>query len=259
MQVSWYRPAPAAPWLHATVMWIDPVRTQIGLYPGALNPPPSSLAQGPTMVPPTARRNLIATFNSGFYLSTPNGAQPGAVREGFAVNGTVYSPFVHGLATLVVTATGGVDIAAWTGGAAPAAVDVVARQNLPLLVNHGAPTPAAARPTVWGETLGGVPAVSRTALGIDSAGRLLYVSAPSQTAASLATILVHLGAVRAMELDINPEWPVAITYHKRGGHLPTMLFPNYQQSPGVFLSPGQKDFFAVYLRDPGTPLGHMPW
>ena len=108
-------------------------------------------------------------------------------------------------------------------------------------------------------TLGGVPAVSRTALGIDSAGHLLYVSAPSQTAASLATILVHLGAVRAMELDINPEWPVAITYHKHGGHLPTMLFPNYQQSPGVFLSPGQKDFFAVYLRGPGTALGHVPW
>ena len=259
MQVSWYRPVQTNPAIRATVLWIDPTRSQIGLYPGQINPPPSSLPLGPTMVPHSARQNLLATFNSGFYLSTPYGAQPGAVHEGFAVNGTVYSPFVRGLATLVVTASGTVDIAAWTGGSKPPPTDVVARQNLPLLVNHGAPTPSTAQPSVWGETLGGVPAVSRTALAIDGAGHLLYVSAPSQTAASLANILVHLGAVRAMELDINPEWPVAITYHRHGGHSPVMLFPNYQQTPDVFLKPGQKDFFAVYLRDPGTPPGRVPF
>jgi hypothetical protein len=241
------------------VLWIDPTRSQIALYPGKQNPPPSGLPQGPTMVPTSARRNLLATFNSGFYLSTPYGAQPGAVHEGFAVNGHVYSPFVRGLATLVVTSNGGVDITAWSGGSKPPPSDVVARQNLPLLVDHGAPTPAAGQPSVWGATLNGVPAVDRTALGVDRAGNLLYVSAPSQTAASLARILVHVGAVRAMELDINPEWPVAIVYRKPGGRSPRMLFPNYQQTPGVFLSPGMKDFFAVYLRDPGTSPGREPF
>ena len=259
MQTSWYRPDRTDTSIRASVIWIDPARSQIALYPGQQNPPPSSLPQGPTMVPGSARANLLATFNSGFYLSTPNGAQPGAVREGFAVNGHVYSPFVGGLATLTVTAQGGVDIAAWTGGSTTPAADVVARQNLPLLVNHGAPTAAAGHPSVWGATLGGVPAVARTALGIDSAGHLLYVSAPSQTAASLADILVHVGAVRAMELDINPEWPVAITYRRPGGRSPSMLFANYQQAPDVFLHPGKKDFFAVYLRDPGTPPGREPF
>lgn len=259
MQVSWYRPDPANPSIRATVMWIDPTRSQIALYPGRQNPPPSPVPQGPAMVPPSARRNLLATFNSGFYVSTPYGSQPGAVHEGFAVNGTVYSPFVNGLATLVVAADGSVDIAPWSGGSKPPATDVVARQNLPLLVNHGKPTNAASRPSVWGATLGGVPDVDRTALGVDRAGHLLYVEAPSQTATSLASILVHVGAVRAMELDINPEWPVAIVYHKRGGRSPRMLFANYQQTPGVFLQPGTKDFFAVYLRDPETSPGREPF
>src|SRR5205085_810443 len=146
VQVTWYRPDPGNPSIRATVMWIDPTRSQVALYPGRQNPPPSPLPQGPAMVPPSARRNLLATFNSGFYLATPNGSQPGAVREGFAVNGNVYSPFVKGLATLVVTADGGVDIAPWTGGSKPPPADVVARQNLPLLVNHGVPTAAADRP-----------------------------------------------------------------------------------------------------------------
>jgi hypothetical protein len=29
--------------------------------------------------------------------------------------------------------------------------------------------------------------------------------------------MIELGSVRAIELDINPEWPSFITYRKRGG------------------------------------------
>ena len=40
---------------------------------------------------------------------------------------------------------------------------------------------------------------------------------------------MHAGAVRAIELDINPEWPTLVTYG-RGGVGPTKVVPNYQQS-----------------------------
>ena len=97
VQIAWYRSDPANPSIRATIAWIDPSRTQLALYPGSLNPPPApALPQGPTMVPPSARSRLIATFNSGFYLTTPYGSQPGSVAEGFAVNHRVYSPMLQG-------------------------------------------------------------------------------------------------------------------------------------------------------------------
>jgi hypothetical protein len=41
---------------------------------------------------------------------------------------------------------------------------------------------------------------------------LIYVAADGQTVITLAKILQHVGAVRAMEFDINPEWHTLITY-----------------------------------------------
>jgi hypothetical protein len=61
-------------------------------------------------------------------------------------------------------------------------------------------------------------------------------------------LLIHVGAVRAIELDINPEWPSFITYSSPGGHDPIKLVPNDQQSSGRYLTPDDRDFFAVYRR-----------
>ena len=65
---------------------------------------------------------------------------------------------------------------------------------------------------------------------------------------SLAQILVHAGAVRAMELDINAEWPSFNSYGRRGGGDPRQLVPNTQQSATRYLVPDDRDFFAVYRR-----------
>ena len=64
----------------------------------------------------------------------------------------------------------------------------------------------------WGYTLGGVTRVWRTGVGIDRRGNLIYVAADDQTVITLAKILQHVGAVRAMEFDINPDWHTLITY-----------------------------------------------
>jgi hypothetical protein len=68
---------------------------------------------------------------------------------------------------------------------------------------------------------------------------------------SLARILQRAGAVRAMQLDINPEWPTLITYRHRGGLQPERIVPNYQQPPTRYLVPDDRDFFAFYRRIPG--------
>jgi len=69
---------------------------------------------------------------------------------------------------------------------------------------------------------------------------------------TLAKILQHAGAVRAMEFDINPEWHTLITYiHGPGGLVPTIVGPNPMQSPTRYLVPDDRDFFAVYRPVPG--------
>jgi hypothetical protein len=90
--------------------------------------------------------------------------------------------------------------------------------------------------------------VWRSAVGIDRHGNLIYAAAPDQTVRSLAQIMVHAGAVRAMELDINSYWPSFITYRAPGAGHPANLLADMVRSPLRYLTPDDRDFFAVYLR-----------
>ena len=77
-------------------------------------------------------------------------------------------------------------------------------------------------------------------------------AAGNQTVVTLAQILQHAGAVTAMELDINPEWHTLITYGHRSRRLiPTMVEPQPMQSADRYLTPDNRDFFAVYRRVAG--------
>jgi hypothetical protein len=57
--------------------------------------------------------------------------------------------------------------------------------------------------------------------------------------------------VRAVELDINPEWVAAYLYGHRGGVAPLAPVPIVPGQPGVpgqFLSPYSRDFFTIVAR-----------
>ena len=229
--------------------WIRTAATVLGLYPGYEGPGVTSLPRGPESVPSTGLGRLLATFNSGFYEHDGLG--------GFYTNHTLYFPMIKGLATVVRYTNGTVGITQWAGGPDPGPTVVMARQNLPLLVDNSRPTPRTADDFAWGLTLHGAPAVWRSALGIDKNGNLIYAAAPAQTAASMASVMVQLHCVRAMELDINPEWPIFVTYSGPGAMGPALDVPNPNQIPNRFLYPSTKDFFAVFLsRGPGEP---QPW
>jgi hypothetical protein len=230
----------------ASIAWFRSSRTQLALYPGIKNPGSTRYARGPESVPTSGLTNLVATFNSGFYLKDAPG--------GFFAHGTLYAPMIRGLATVVSYRDGHIDIIRWTGARRPGPDILMARQNLQLLVDNGHIAPGVNVSFAWGVTLGGVPAVWRSAIGIDSNGDLVYVAAPAQTAPSLADVLVHAGAVRAMELDINPEWPILATFGRPEAGAPSLVVPNPNQVATRFLTPNIKDFFAVYLRTTIAPL-----
>jgi Phosphodiester glycosidase len=237
-----FRPQAAYPRLLAYVAWIDHSLTRLALYPGRYEPP-SAAPRGPIQVPFGQRWRLLATFNSGFTHKDGHG--------GFAVNGATYEPLRPGDATAIAYSDGRVDVRAWTGGPSAGSTVMLARQNLPLLVDRARPSAALARNWEWGSTLGNAVQVWRSALGVDSRGNLIYAAANYQTAASLAQLMIHVGAVRAMELDINAEWPTFIAYGRRGGRDPLKLVPNAQQSASRYLQPDDRDFFAVYARAGG--------
>ncbi|MGZ4440229.1 MAG: phosphodiester glycosidase family protein [Gaiellaceae bacterium] len=247
--VTDFRPDPSYPSIVAYVAWIDRTRTRLALYPGRYEPP-SGGPRGPMQVPADQRGRLLATFNSGFTYKDGHG--------GFAVDGVTYEPLRQGLATLVEYRSGRVDVTSWRGGSSPGPDVVLVRQNAPLLVAGGVPT-SDPYGSAWGYTLGNKVRVWRSAVGIDKRGNLLYAAADYQTVASMAALMAHAGAVRAMELDINSEWPTFDTYVSRGGNDPIRLVPNYQQSPTRYLRPDDRDFFAVYAAGPKrrgtTPMG----
>jgi hypothetical protein len=224
----------------AGVAWIDHTRTSTVLYPGRSEPAVSLPDRGPSEVPTDQRSRLVATFNSGFKLSDSGG--------GFAYHGHTYASLQNGLATAVRYSSGKVDIVSWSGGSSAGSDVVYARQNLPLIVNHGQPNPNLSDGPEWGATLGNAILVWRSAVGIDKHGNLLYAAANDQTVHSLAEILIRAGAVRAMELDINSEWTSFITYRFPGAGHPANILDAMQPSSSRYLSPDDRDFFAVYMK-----------
>ena len=227
----------------AYVAWIDRTRTRLALYPGTDEPVAAS-PRGLGDVPQGQRWRLLATFNGGFKSASNAG--------GFLVNGRASEPLKRGLGTLVEYRDGSLAILNWQGRTNPHLL-VLARQNLPPLVWAGRANPTVSNFRLWGLTYGGGQAVWRTAIGLTSRGDLVYAAANAQTPASLATLMVQLGAIRAIELDINPQVPTFIGYARRGGRAPTAFVPNPMQSTDRYLTPDRRDFFAVYTRAGGGP------
>ena len=240
--ITSFRPNPSYPQLVAGVAWINRTNTHVQLYPGRLEPSVSLPSRGPMEVPTELRSKLVATFNSGFKLSDSGG--------GFAIGGHAYSPLKDGLATILQYRDGRTDVRSWSGGPSvpPTSNIIYARQNLPLIVDHGRPNPNLSDGPQWGATLGNAIQVWRSAVGIDRHGNLIYAAANDQTVGSLAAITIRAGAVRAMELDINTYWTSFITYRHPGAADPANLLSSMDRSPERYLTPDDRDFFAVYQR-----------
>jgi phosphodiester glycosidase len=240
--VTTFRTEVDYPRIVAYVAWFDHTRTTLAFYPGRYEPPRAPV-RGPMQIPYGERWRLLATFNGGFIYNDGH--------NGSSIDGTMYEPLARGLATMIAYRDGRVDIATWHGGEVAGPRIAFARQSLPLIVDRGRLNPALNDSSQWGFTLGNAVRVWRTGAGIDRRGNLIYAAADAQTVVTLARILQRAGAVRAMQLDINPEWPTLITYTHDPRLDPFRVVPNYQQPPTRYLVPDDRDFFAVYRRVPG--------
>ncbi|MBS1860489.1 MAG: phosphodiester glycosidase family protein [Actinobacteria bacterium] len=239
-----FRSDPEYPQFVAGVAWMDKERTELAYVPGLAEPPEPLEDRGTGEVPPNMRKRLVATFNGGFPLETSN--------AGLIYRGKIKETMVNGIATVVGYHGGGFNIVRWNYGNTVPANVWFAKQNLPPIIYEGKLNPNLSDGPEWGETVNNATRVWRSGLGIDAHGNLMYAAANYQTVESLAKVLQRAGAVRAIELDINEDWTSFISYRHPGGSEPSNLLPEMFRSPERYLSPDERDFFAVYLK-PGQP------
>jgi len=184
---------------------------------------------------------VLAAFNGGFKLS--NGP------VGFMADGHVAVALTVGLGSIVTYRNGTTDIGAWQQGVPAPGLGVASvLQNLHLLVDRGvaAPTVESCVLSCWGATLGGGAEVARSALGITASGQLVWASGEHLSPAMIAQGLLSAGVVRAVELDINPEWIAGYLYiHHGGGPTAVPVVPGQLGIPGRLLAPYGRDFFTI--------------
>lgn len=235
---------PDNPSVHVGIAWMNTSFLRARLYSGSLSPG-GLFWKYTAPISPAASRTLVAAFNGGFLLKD--------ARGGYLSEGHLVAPLQVGAASLVIFANGTATVGAWDVDVHMTSTVVAVRQNLMLLVDHGVPVGGLNPNDVnaWGSSLHNVVNTPRSGLGVTMNGDLIYVSGP-MTIVDLARTLVRAGAVRAMELDINPVWPVFASYRptpNNGRATPangTDLLATMYQTPARFFEPAYaRDFITM--------------
>jgi hypothetical protein len=238
------------------IAWMDTRLLSARLYSGSSSP-----GRGPykytAPVKPAAARSLVAAFNGGFRMSDAHG--------GYYTEGRVVVPLKRGAASLVIYADGSVTVGEWGTDVTMTPSVVAVRQNLYPLVANGKPTALAATPhwRTWGSTCpcgaGLTPSEYqwRSGVGVTADGALVYVNGPVLDPLQVAQSLIRAGAVRGMQLDINPTWPVFAAYkpataNGKASAANGATFVNTYRGPATFFDPTYaRDFITMSARSSG--------
>jgi hypothetical protein len=218
---------------------IDTSLVGVVVYAGTTQPAGTWSNQGE--IPNARIPKLVAAFNGGFQFSSAGG--------GFYADGHANPPLVKGAASLVVKADGSAFVAEWGRDAALSPDVTEVRQNLSLIVDGGAVTPAVSS-SYWGATITQGAVTWRSGVGSDDAHHLFFVGGPDLTPAALASLFVAAKATRAMEEDINPQWVLFASFTDGTGSPPTTvgakLLPSMNYPPDHFFYPDWRDFVALF-------------
>jgi hypothetical protein len=227
-----------------TAVWIDPLVMRVQLVPGLTEP--GGTWPHPPYITPVDLPSVAAAFNGGFRFQDAKG--------GLFLDGRTAVTLRPGAASVVIYRSGRINIGSWDQQVSMTPDVVAVMQNLVLMVDGGRVSPSATYndTSVWGSTLGASVVVARSGIGVTADGALIYVAGPALTARTLAESLQRAGAVRAMTLDINPEW---VTFNYVDHPNPadpteiqaTKLYPQMQRPADRYLGPTEesRDFFTV--------------
>ncbi len=238
----------AGPPQEAGIAWMDSRLLRAQLYSGSLSPGPGPWKLTAPILPQAAK-TLVAAFNGGFKFPAAEG--------GYYAEGKLVYPMRTGGASLVIYRDGTATVGQWGRDVSMTPNVVAVRQNLTLIVDNGQPVPGL-NPndaSVWGATLGGGPNVWRSGIGVTANGALIYVMGPDLEITQLAALLARAGCVRAMTLDMNPDWTELATYSPVPDTAPaspangSSLLPGTVQGPATFFASWwARDFITMSAR-----------
>ena len=223
-----------------TLMRLDQSLVHLTLHAGSIDGGVTGWTYG-DQITPREIHLVVAGFNGGFKL-TYSGV-------GFVSGGHVAVALKPGLASIVTYTDGTTNIGGWLNGVPTKRKTVFSvLQNEQLLVDRGvaAPTVTTCVIACWGATIQSLTSVARSGIGITQSGQLVWAAAEQLPPAELAAALVSAGAVRAIELDINPHWVAGYLYvHRASGPVAVPIVPGQQGILGQLLTPNGRDFLAV--------------
>jgi len=248
MYAAYLRPDPVYTSQLTGVAWVDPMLVRAVLYGGVQEPGGGGWQYQGTVAPPD-RPNLLAGFNSGFKLKDSQG--------GYYAEGRMVRPLRPGVATLLIRSDGTPTVGVLGRDFQMGPAVAFARQNLALIVDNGLPVPDLAQSSAkWGATLGNKVLVWRSAVGVTSSGALLFAGGNNLSILTLANEMARAGAVRAMELDINPGWVHFNVYGPPAPGEPASvpsvryLLPNMGGPVNRYVgSLNSRDFIALFRRN----------
>lgn len=242
VQGTYVRPDPEHSSYEAAIAWISAGHATFQLHPGFREP--GGDFDVPPTIPAGQRTGLMATWNGGFRITD------GTSHGGFYLDGRTEGPLTAGAASEVFYRDGSIRIGSW-GRDVSMTPDVVGvRQCLTLMVDGGRIASNIDVPYAYGWAYQGKKYVERSGVGITAHGDVIMVVGQALSARTLAELMQHAGAVRAMPLDMNGAWPSFMSYDSStdpANPTPANIL-DFGEAADRYYSQATRDFVAVYAR-----------
>lgn len=241
-------------WAEVFVVAVDLRRVRLYAMAGTREPaadaPEGEKYERKALIPAEHHEELLGAFNGGFM--TEHGGY------GMKVDGvTIVSPKPNAC-TIAVYHDDSVRIATWSKLADGESRMRWYRQAPECMWEDDKLHPGlqGGKGLKWGATLGGDTVIRRSAIGLNAARDVLYVSITNHsTARVLADGMRHAGAVDVAQLDVNWSYPKFVTFEPGDAgaeRVAVALASGFEFSPDEYVRKQQRrDFFYLTRKDTG--------
>jgi hypothetical protein len=243
-------------WAEVFVVAIDLRRVRLYTVAGTREPaadsPEGEKYERKALIPADHHEELLGAFNGGFM--TEHGGY------GMKVDGTVIVKAKPNACTIAVYNDDSIRIGTWNKLADSEPQMRWYRQAPECMWEQGKLHPGlqGGKGLKWGATLDGDTVIRRSAIGLNAARDVLFVSITNHsTARVLADGMHHAGAVDVAQLDVNWSYPKFVTFEPGDagpGRMAVALAEGFEYSPDEYIRKKQRrDFFYLMRNDTGLP------
>jgi hypothetical protein len=247
-------------WAELFVVAVDLRRVSLHAVPGYRQPRPNVKPEPklnrPGLIPADQQDRLLAAFNGGFM--TEHG------QYGMMVDGVTLVAPRDRACTIAKYQDGSLRIAQWLNIKDTLPQMVWYRQT-PSCMYENNKLHSVLRWTdspAWGATVDGDTVIRRSAIGLNAARDILYVSISNHTTAQvIAAGMHHAGATDIAQLDVNWSYPKFVTFRSPEPGAPleaVALASGFEYSTSEYIRDAERrDFFYLTVAEPNTTAGNF--